>query len=198
MDSVLESRSIPWSNCVGLSVDNTSVNMGRHNSIMTRATQKNPAVYMMGCPCHILHNTAQKANHSFQNVCHYYNNRQLFTCTYHFRQQGLMLMIFWLTCRCYYFDKSTKRRLSQQVHYCMMLYMSSFSVHRHFCLPKYSLSVSEFAEFCDLEYRKIIHHINVRWLSLQTAVDRTLLQYPLLKSYFVSKGKYPHILFVHA
>lgn len=86
MDSVLESQSIPWSNCVGLSVDNTSVNMGRHNSIMTRATQKNPAVYMMGCPCHILHNTAQKANHSFQNVCHYYNNRQLFTCTYHFRQ----------------------------------------------------------------------------------------------------------------
>ena len=69
MDRVLESRSIPWSNCVGLSVDNTSVNMGRGNSIMTRATPKNPAVYMMGCPCHILHNTAQKANHSFRNVC---------------------------------------------------------------------------------------------------------------------------------
>ena len=68
MDSVPKSRSITWSNCVGLSVDNTSVNMGRHNSIMTRATQNNPAVYMMGCPCHILHNTAQKANHSFRNV----------------------------------------------------------------------------------------------------------------------------------
>ena len=35
------------------------------------ATQKNPAVYMMGCPCHILHNTEQKANHSFRNVCQY-------------------------------------------------------------------------------------------------------------------------------
>ena len=55
---------------MGILVDNTSVNMGRHNSIMTRATQKNPAVYMMGCPCRILPNTAEKANHSFRDVCY--------------------------------------------------------------------------------------------------------------------------------
>ena len=69
MENVLESRLIPWTNCVGLSVDNTSVNMGKHNSIMTWVTQRNPAVYMMGCPCHILHNTAQKASHSFRKEC---------------------------------------------------------------------------------------------------------------------------------
>ena len=69
MDVALQSREIPWVNCVGLSVDNTSVNMGKHNSIRTRATQKNPSIYMMDCPCHILHNTARKAGDAFRDVC---------------------------------------------------------------------------------------------------------------------------------
>lgn len=33
-----------------------------------------------------------------------------------------------------------------------------------------------------------MHHISVRWLSLQKAVERALLQYPGLKSYFLSNG----------
>ena len=33
MDGALQSREIPWTNCIGFSVDNTSVNMGKHNSI---------------------------------------------------------------------------------------------------------------------------------------------------------------------
>ena len=53
---------------MGLSVDNTSVNMEKHNSIQMRATQKNPSVYMMGCPCHILHNIARKAGDAFRDV----------------------------------------------------------------------------------------------------------------------------------
>ena len=69
MDVALQSREIPWVNCVGLSVDNTSVNMGKHNSIQTQATQKNPSIYMMGCRCHILHNTARKAGDAFRHVC---------------------------------------------------------------------------------------------------------------------------------
>ena len=68
MDSALVSRGIVWSNCICVSVDNTSVNMGRHNSISTRATAKYPKVYIMGCPCHIIHNTAQKASQIFAEV----------------------------------------------------------------------------------------------------------------------------------
>ncbi len=68
MDDVLQSNHIPWANCVGAGVDNTSVNLGRSNSIRTRVLQQNPSTYFMGCPCHIVHNTALKASRSFTQV----------------------------------------------------------------------------------------------------------------------------------
>ena len=68
MDTVLEENGIPWVNCVGVSVDNTSVNLGRNNSLFTRIRDKNPATYFMGCPCHIVHNTCLKASESFREV----------------------------------------------------------------------------------------------------------------------------------
>ena len=69
MDDALQFRNIPWNLCVGLSVDNTSVNMGKVNSIRTRAIHKNPDIYMMGCLCHIVHNTARKVEGAFRDVC---------------------------------------------------------------------------------------------------------------------------------
>lgn len=60
----------------------------------------------------------------------------------------------------YYFDKSTKRKSG----------------------------LAEYCTFCDTQYRKILKHVNTRWLSLEQAVDRTLRQYPSLQSYFLSEG----------
>ena len=60
----------------------------------------------------------------------------------------------------YYFDKSTKRKNALQ----------------------------GYAEFCDQEYRDILKHINVRWLSLERAVERILLQYFSLRAYFLSEN----------
>ena len=65
---VFATNSLSWGNCVGLGVDNTSVNVGIPNSIKSRVLQKNPATYVMGCPCHIVHNTAGKAANAFEKV----------------------------------------------------------------------------------------------------------------------------------
>ena len=50
IDSVLTSLSIPWENCVGFGVDNTSVNIGHHHSIKTQVQQRVESCYFMGCP----------------------------------------------------------------------------------------------------------------------------------------------------
>ena len=57
----------------------------------------------------------------------------------------------------YWFDKSTKRK-NELLHFC---------------------------EFCDQEYRKVMKHVSTRWLSLELAVERSLKQFPSLKSYFL-------------
>ena len=59
---------ISFQNCVGIGLDNTSVNMGCRNSIRSRIMQKNSAVYVTGCPCHIVHNIAVKASVAFESV----------------------------------------------------------------------------------------------------------------------------------
>lgn len=61
----------------------------------------------------------------------------------------------------YWFEKSTKRKAS----------------------------LSEYCSFCDINYRKILKHVNTRWLSLERAVTRVLQQYDALKSYFLSEGR---------
>ena len=68
MNDALTGNGISWDNCIGVSVDNTSVNLGKRNSIMTRVKQKNAASYFMGCPCHILHNTCIKVAEVFAKV----------------------------------------------------------------------------------------------------------------------------------
>ena len=98
MNEVLEAQSIKWDNCVGFGLDNTSVNMGCRNSIKTRIHAKNEGVYIMGCPCHIVHNTAGKATDAFESVTG-------------FNVDDLVIVVF------YWFDKSTKKK-SNLFYYC--------------------------------------------------------------------------------
>ena len=55
--------------CTSVGVDNTSVNIGVRDSLKTRVLGCNPAIYFNGCPCHILHNAAQKSGDSFRECC---------------------------------------------------------------------------------------------------------------------------------
>ena len=80
-----------WSLCTSVGVDNTSVNIGSRNSIKTRVLRCNPTVYFNGCPCHILHNAAQKSAESFSQSSG-------------FDVEEFVIDLF------YWFDKSTKRK----------------------------------------------------------------------------------------
>ena len=57
MDHALTSHNILWHQCIGLSMDSASVNMGKHNSIKPRFICLEISIYVMGCLFHIVHNT---------------------------------------------------------------------------------------------------------------------------------------------
>uniref|UniRef100_H3A325 HAT C-terminal dimerisation domain-containing protein n=1 Tax=Latimeria chalumnae TaxID=7897 RepID=H3A325_LATCH len=64
-DCCFQQYNIPWYNCVSFSLDNTFVNMDKHNSLMSRAKEKNKHICIRRYPCHIIHNTASKASAEF-------------------------------------------------------------------------------------------------------------------------------------
>ena len=91
--------SNPWKTCTSVGVDNTSVNIGVRNSLKTRIFQRNPAAFFNGCPCHIIHNAAQRAGEAFSVACG-------------FDIEELVVDLY------YWFDKSTKRK-NELRSYCM-------------------------------------------------------------------------------
>ena len=91
IDSALNRYEIPWCNCVGFGVDNTSVNVGLRHSIMTHVQQKNAECYFIGCPCHLVHNIAGHASEALQ------------------KSEGFDIEDFCVDVF-YWFDKSTKRK----------------------------------------------------------------------------------------
>ena len=87
-------------------MDNTSVNVGRKNSIMTKVQAVSPSVFVNGCACHIIHNTAIKAASAFETVTG-------------FNVEDICIDIY------YWFDKSTKRKqaLKEFCEFCDLTYV---------------------------------------------------------------------------
>ena len=61
-------NQILWDKCIAFSIDNVAVNMGLRNSIKGSVLVKNPAVYFVGCPCHMANNAARKGEDSFSGA----------------------------------------------------------------------------------------------------------------------------------
>ena len=93
IDDALKKEDVNWNNCVAIEMDNTSLNMGVHNSIKTRVLEKNLSVHVNGCPCHIVHNTAAKAAETFSEVAGF-DIEDFLVDLYH------------------YFDKSSERKVT--------------------------------------------------------------------------------------
>ena len=68
IDTILRENRVDWENCVAVGLDNTTVDIGKKNSIMTRVLAKNKNIFINGCPRHITHNTANKAVEQFSEV----------------------------------------------------------------------------------------------------------------------------------
>ena len=69
---------------VGFGVDNASVNIGKHNSIKTRVLERNTQVYLMGCACHIFHNTEHSDFARFRAVTRFDLDDFCVDCYYFF------------------------------------------------------------------------------------------------------------------
>ena len=58
----LASRGISWKNCAAYSSDNASVMTGVYNSLLSRIRKEAPAVFQVGCPCHLAHLAAENGS----------------------------------------------------------------------------------------------------------------------------------------
>ena len=92
INTAVMKNNITWDNCVSLTVDNTSVNVGRNNSVIVEARNKNEHIILMGCPCHIAHNAASKATKAFVKVANNFNVEEILVDIY------------------FHFDYSSKRK----------------------------------------------------------------------------------------
>ena len=93
IDSILIENKVDWEICVAVGLDNTAVNVGKKNSIMTRILAKNINIFVNGCLCHIIHTTANKAAEQFSEVSG-------------FEVEDFLLDLF------HWFDKSSKRKVT--------------------------------------------------------------------------------------
>ena len=68
IDKLFIKHGISWDLVADLRVDNTDTNIGEHNSLKSRASEKNHNIFIVGCPCHILQNASCKSGSVFTSV----------------------------------------------------------------------------------------------------------------------------------
>ncbi|KAJ8032743.1 Zinc finger MYM-type protein 6 [Holothuria leucospilota] len=62
LDNTLQRYKIPWRNCICFGTDNASVMVGHKSGVAAFLKEANSDIYIQGCPCHLMHLTAEKAS----------------------------------------------------------------------------------------------------------------------------------------
>ena len=68
INKIFIKHGIFWDFVTAFGVDNTNANIGEHNSLKSRALEKNLNIFIAGCTCHILHRAACKSGSAFASV----------------------------------------------------------------------------------------------------------------------------------
>lgn len=60
--SELESRNIPWANCIAFGTDNAANMTGQHKGVIAFLKRKNDSMFLAGCCLHLIHLAAKKGS----------------------------------------------------------------------------------------------------------------------------------------
>lgn len=60
LDKIFVDNQLSWQNVVCFSADNAAVMMGDKNGVCAFVKEKNNNIFIMGCPCHLLHLATEK------------------------------------------------------------------------------------------------------------------------------------------
>ena len=124
MDKIILEVGVSWENCVAVGVDNTALSIGSSNSIMTRVRKQNSSTFTNSCPCHIVHNIANKGAQTFRGISN-------------FDIRDFLVDLF------HWFDKSTKRKVSVALN-SQCLCSNSFFVNIFLFLGAFPYEVHEY------------------------------------------------------
>ena len=151
---ILSLYDIDWKMCIAFGVDVN--NVGRRNSIPTRVHQENEFIYFVGCPCHMVHNTAHKAAEVFQRETG-------------FDVEDMLVDLY------YWFDKSTKRK-NELYEFCDFLNIEYRQVVKHVSTCWLSL---EYAVDQTLQQYSGLKSYFVSTAETQARFKSTFIQIPL-------------------
>ncbi|CAH0562981.1 unnamed protein product [Brassicogethes aeneus] len=90
-------------------------------------------------------------------------------------------------CKCHILHNCNKYALKALQFDVESLVLKDYSEFSAFA--KRTAKLKEFFDFAHLEYKSILRHVPTRWLSLLPALDRLLLNWPILREYFLNEGK---------
>ena len=115
LDSVMKENSIPWQNTISFSADNAAIMIGKLSGVSSFVKKENPDVFILGCPCHLLHLAAEKGASQLP-----------------FMPVDLLVPIF------YYLEKSSKRH-KEFKKFQTMCCVESHAILKHVCTRWLSL-----------------------------------------------------------